>query len=315
MNKIIANGLICALLGFSGALMAGEKIDEVVETKADGRLYVDVMNGEVVIHTWDRNEVKVTGELDDDAEGYQFDVSGDGRVVFKVEMPKRRWGGWNDDGSNLQFWMPKTNELRFEGVNVNVAASGITGGTRINTVNGNVKADGLTKRIELETVNGKIKSTNLEGKIRINTVNGEIHDKDSKGVVKFETVNGDINTNTRAQHVEINNVNGDMDLNLAKIKELEIGTVNGDIELDIELLDASRVFISTVGGDANITFRGDVSAEFNIEAHSGGDITNRLTKDKVKRDRYGPGESLRFKIGSGSSEVEIDTVGGDIRIE
>ena len=315
MKKRILSTITSSLLLLSGVALAGDKIDESLPTTADGRLSIDVMNGEVKIKTWNKNEVKVVGELDDDAEGYQFESTEDGRVVFRVEMPKRRWGNWDDSGSNLEFWLPENNNLRFEGVNADVDVENVMGGAKVNTVNGNVEAKSLKGRVNLETVNGKIKTSGLEGKIKLNTVNGTIEDRNSSGDVNFETVNGDIESNTTAADIDISNVNGDMDLELSLVKELEISTVNGDIELELSIEERSRVFISTVGGDADIKFNGTLSADFNIEAHSGGDIRNKLTKDKVKRDRYGPGETLEFKVGKGEAEIEIETVGGDITIE
>lgn len=159
-----------------------------------------------------------------------------------------------------------------------------------------------------------MKSVDLTGDIELNTVNGDIQDVDSKGEVQIETVNGDINTNTSAEELTISNVNGDMDLKLLDVKEIEISTVNGDIDLGVNTKKLEKAYITTVGGDADIRFEGDVDAEFNLEAHSGGDITNRLTGDKVKKDKYGPGESLKFSMGSGKANIEIDTVSGDIRI-
>jgi len=315
MKKLILSTITSSLLLFSGLTFAGEKIDESLMTTKDGRLSIDVMNGKVTIKTWDKNEVKVVGELDDDAEGYQFESNDKGRVIFKVEMPKRRWANWDDSGSKLEFWLPENNNLRFEGVNADVDVENVLGGAKVNTVNGNVEAKSLKGRINLETVNGKIKTRSLEGKIKLNTVNGTIEDRNSSGDVNFETVNGDIDSDTSAADIDISNVNGDMELDLSLVKELEISTVNGDIDLELAIEDNSRIFISTVGGDADIKFNGTISADFNIEAHSGGDIRNKLTKDKVKRDRYGPGETLEFKVGSGTAEIEIETVGGDITIE
>ena len=313
MNKLKMSTLTLALAMSVGAI-AGEKVDESVTTTADGRVSIDVQSGDVNIRTWDKNEVKVSGELDDDAEGYEFENEGNGRVTFKVRMPKRKWGSWKDDGSKLEFYIPENSNLRFEGVNVDVSANSVKGGSKIHTVNGNVEAKKLTGRIDLETVNGQIKSVDLQGDIELNTVNGEIQDVDSQGEIQIETVNGDINTNTAAEELTISNVNGDIDLQLDKVKELEISTVNGDIDLAMSTEVLEKAYITTVGGDADIRFEGQVDADFNIEAHSGGDITNNLTGDKVKKDKYGPGESLKFSQGSGKANIEIDTVSGDIRI-
>ena len=313
MNNVKMSAIGLAVL-MSSAVMAGERVDETVSTSADSRVSIDVQSGKVEIKTWDKNVVQVRGELDDDAEGYEFVAEGDGRVVFKVHMPKRRWGSWNEEGSTLEFYMPVNSNLRFEGVNADVKAQDVKGGSKIHTVNGDVKASNLVGRIDLETVNGEINASGLSGDIELNTVNGEIRDESSQGEVQIETVNGDINTNTSADELNISNVNGDMDLQLAGVKELEISTVNGDIDLVLNAESLDRAYITTVGGDADVRFEGDVNAEFNIEAHSGGDITNRLTNDKVKKAKYGPGESLRFVKGKGKANIEIDTVSGDIKI-
>lgn len=304
--------VLCML---SMSVSAGEKVNELVETKAKGNVTIDVMSGKVSIKTWEKSQVQIMGELSNDADGYTFEVDEDGEVYFKVNMPNNRWGNWsNDDGSQLEILVPKTNSLRFEGVNVDINASGIQGGTRINTVNGDVKATDLISRIKLETVNGSIKSTNLNGKVKLNTVNGEIQDKNSQGELEIETVNGDIETETSATEIGISNVNGEMKVNAKSVDEIEVSTVNGDIDVTLNLTKNGRFSYSSVGGDADIHFIGDVSANFNIETHAGGDITNRLTKERAKEAKYGPGESLRFRIGTGSAEVQIDTVSGDVTL-
>jgi hypothetical protein len=312
MKNIIAVGIVFILC--MGNAIAGEKIDRSLKTTSNGKVSIDVQSGQVNIKVWDKKEVKVVGELDDDAEGYQFETNDNGRVVFKVHMPKQKWGSWKDDGSKLTFWIPVKNNLKFEGVNVDVKAKGLRGDARINTVNGDIDASDINGRIGLGTVNGKIKSSGLKGDINLSTVNGEILDTDSEGELEIETVNGDIETDSKVNELTINNVNGDIDLNLKAIKEIEISTVNGDIDLRADLTDMKKLQITTVGGDTDVKFVGEVSAEFNIEAHSGGDIDNDLTSDKVRKDKYGPGESLKFTVGGGKAEVEISTVNGDIRI-
>lgn len=313
--KTLKVSLLTSLLLASPLLFAGEKVNETVETNGKGRISIDVMNGKVKISTWDKNEVKVVGELDDDAEGYTFVAQGDGDVFFKVEMPEKRWGSWSsDEGSDLEVFMPKTSSLKFEGVNVDVSAQDVFGGSRLNTVNGDVTASNLKKRVNLETVNGQINANDLEGKISLNTVNGAIKDVNSSGKLTIETVNGHINSTSTAEEVEVANVNGDIELNFAAIKELEIGTVNGDLELELGLAENGSFSFSSVGGDANIYFADGLSASINVEAHAGGDIDNYLTKDKAKEARFGPGESIRFKVGEGSADVEIDTVSGDIKL-
>lgn len=320
MNKVslVNISAVAALLITSPLAFAGEKIDKTLSTTASGEVFLDVMNGKVNIKTWDKNEVQIKGELDDKAEGYTFELDGD-RVVFEVEMPNRSWGGWgnnwSENGSRLEVWMPTTNRIRFEGVNTDIEVENVTGGAKVNTVNGSIKAAKLSKRVSLETVNGRINTDTVSGDVRLNTVNGKVRDKNSSGELHIETVNGDIETNTDATKITLNNVNGDLNITSDKSTEMDISTVNGDLELFITLAEDGRLVYSSVGGDADIVFKGDVSADFDIETHAGGDISNYITKDKAKEAKYGPSERLRFKAGTGSADVEIDTVSGDIKLK
>lgn len=321
MNKqsFINMSVVTALLVMSPLTLAGDKVDETKDTIAQGEVFIDVMNGKVSIKTWDKNQVKVTGELDDKAEGYTFEIDGD-RISFEVEMPKRGWGNnwnsdWGDKGSELEIWMPTTNSLKFEGVNVDVEVENIAGGTRLNTVNGDISAVNMSKRVSLETVNGEIKSENLSGKLRLHTVNGEVFDKNSTGELYIETVNGDINSTTSAKEIHLNNVNGDLKINTKLVDDMDVSTVNGDLDLSITLAETGRLVYSSVGGDADIRFDADISASFDIEVHAGGDIDNDLSKHRAKEQKYGPGEKLRFKLGSGKADIEIDTVSGDIHLK
>lgn len=318
MNKQVLNAISSAigtLALLSTTAFAGEKVNESKAISADGFVSVDVQSGKVKMLAWDKNEIKIVGELDDDAEGYEFEVNGN-KVLFKVKMPEKRWGNYNSgDGSNLEVWLPTKSKLRFEGVNVDVEAKGVTGGSMIDTVNGDIKATGLTHKVKLETVNGSIYSRDLSGKIGLNTVNGEVEDTGSKGQMAVETVNGDIKVETMATELTLSNVNADMRVVANKVNEIEVSTVNGDLDIELGLTEKGRFTFSSVSGDADILFTSDVSADFDIEAHAGGDIYNYITDEKAKEAKYGPSERLRFKVGSGSADVEIDTVSGDVKLK
>lgn len=316
INRVTTAFSALLLLFSSAATFAGggQKIDETLTTDADGRVSIDVLSGKVKIMTWDKNEVRVAGELDEEATGYQFERSGS-RIVFEVEMPKQKWGKWKGDGSDLTFWIPRSNDLRFEGVNVDVTASDVFGGAKLNTVNGDINVKNLKGRINIETVNGEIEAEQLAGDIHLHTVNGKIHDKNSEGELKIEAVNGGIESTSKAKVVDISNVNGDMTLDFPQVVELELASVNGDIEFTTQTAENLEMFISTVGGSTELNLPANISARFEIEAHSGGRIVNKITDDRVVKEKYGPGRSLRFEAGSGSGTIEIGTVNGSVYLK
>lgn len=321
MKKLAILGTILLMVN-SSVVWADDKqkIDKTIDVPAKAEIYIENQNGFVSIKAWNKAKMKVLGELDEQATGYEFTSNKD-RTIFEVNMPrhsgKRSWWSGNnkEDGSNLEIYVPESSQVWFEGVNADVEVSGIEGGSNIQTVNGSVTASDLQGRIRLNTVNGDVNSKNLDGKIRLETVNGDVTDNGSKGrEVEYTTVNGDLSVETSAPEIKIENVNGDIDLNLAKVEELSIETVNGDIDAVFDLTEKGEIEISTVSGDADLVFTGKISADFDIESHAGGKIKNKLSKDKVHEAKYGPSKSLEMRIGKGEARVEIDTVSGDITL-
>ena len=296
--------------------VAGEKIDEQINVPANKSIFIDNQRGDVRIEGWDKAELKISGELDDKAEGYRLEVKDD-RIEFIVKMPRSSNFGWNSgDGSDLVIFMPNSSELELSGINVNVIASKLSNGTEIDVVNGDITLSAIEGDISVETVNGNVNATNLTGDIRYETVNGEINDKNSQGTLRFTAVNGDIKSTSKAQDVRLENVNGDINFTLDTIQKLRINTVNGEAEVRINrLLDKADVRFESVSGDAEFYFPANVSAEFEIEAHANGKIINQLSADKVKEAKYGPASELEFSINGGNADVEMDTISGRIELK
>ncbi|RJE77850.1 hypothetical protein BGP78_07010 [Pseudoalteromonas sp. MSK9-3] len=312
MKNIVASIALLPL-----AALAGDKIDQQVEVPKDGKILIENQRGDVTIKSWDKNAFKVTGTLDDKAQGYTLETQGS-VTEFTVKMPKRT-RGWNyggGDGSTLTIYMPKTSELSFEGVNVNVSATDFSAGAQLKTVNGNVKATKLTGKIALETVNGDVDATDLAGNIRFETVNGEINDHNSSGKLRFNAVNGDIESNTSATDIRLENVNGEVEFKIKELEDLRLNTVNGEIDIRVEKMGGNAsINMDTVSGDVQLFLPRDVSARFDIDAHSGGNIFNDLSEHKAKKAKYGPSRELEFILNGGQADVEIDTVSGRIEIK
>lgn len=311
MKKFI---FLATIILFNATVWGGEKIDKSLDVKPDGRVSIQAMRGNIVIKGWKKNQVKVTGELDDAAEGYTFETSG-GRTVFEVKMPHMFWGSYSGKGSELEIMLPVQSELGYSGVNANVTADGISGGTDIHLVNGNAEVSGLKSNILIETVNGNINSNSLSGDIALHTTNGRIDDAGSEGELKLETVNGSLSTWSKATSVHCSNVNSNMNFKLEKIKEFKATTVSGSIDASIDTLDKNAVvMLTSVNGSLNLNLPKSVSAEFNIQANAGGHITNNLSDHKPIEEKYGLSKSLNFTLKDGSSEVKLMTVNGHIRL-
>ncbi|MBQ4858801.1 DUF4097 family beta strand repeat-containing protein [Pseudoalteromonas sp. MMG007] len=296
------------------SVLAGDKIDKQIDVPSGGTIFIENQRGDVQITGWDKNEFKVSGELDDKAQGFELKTTGD-KTEFIVKMPSNLGWGNNGGGSNLTVFMPKSSRLEFAGVNVSVVAKALKNGAEVDVVNGEITVDDITGNIKLSTVNGDVNAEDLNGNIQFETVNGEINDSQSSGELRFSAVNGDIKSSSTASDIRLENVNGDIDFTLSSIKNLRINTVNGEAEVHIkELLKGGDVRFESVSGDGEFYFPQSVSAKFEIKAHANGKIINKVTRDKVSKAKYGPSSDLEFSANGGNANVEMDTISGRIAL-
>lgn len=306
-----------ALSVFSQFLWAAESVNENLQVANNEKIFIENMRGEVEITATAENRFKVSGTLDEKADGYSME-SKNGFTSFKVKMPTmHNYGGWGSDdkGSRLKIEVPQGAELEFEGVNSSVRVSSVQGSTKISTVNGSVYGEKLQNFIQLETVNGEITSVNNNGRITLSTVNGEIKDDGSQGRLSIDAVNGSIDSKSSASEVSVSVVNGEAELELTNVQQLNMSSVNGSLDAELKDSLTPRIEVSTVSGDAKLKLDKGVNAKFNLVANAGGSIKNELTSQKAEKAKYGPRRSLEFSTGKGEGRVEMSTVSGSLELE
>ena len=314
------NSRTAALVGLSLlAFVANAKqsVDEIMAADPSGVVDIEHINGMAKIIGWDKNEVSVKGELGENTEEFKFERDGSS-IIIHVEQQKH--SSWNsNDGDkykdNLVIHVPMKSRVNYSSVNADLTINSVHGGVNADVVNGDVEVDDLVGRIRLESVNGDIKAQRLDGDISIETVNGEISGKHSgKKELKLSTVNGDITMQSDSPEVTAETVNGDIDLELQEVAELMLSTVNGSIDIDMHLKNDGRVEASSVGGGIDLVFQTDVAARFDLEAHAGGSIKNKITDKKQTKAKYGPRRSLQFSTENPTGTVEVSTVHGRIEV-
>ncbi|TDF34436.1 hypothetical protein EYS14_24435 [Alteromonadaceae bacterium M269] len=308
--------LVTALgLCFCGSVLAGQKVDETLDASSSGRVEIEHVNGKATIKGWKKDQVKVVGELDERAEDFIFKRNGN-NIRIKVEMPKRIRNNGRYDGDDLTIYVPHGSRVSYSAINANVNLEEVFGGTNIETINGEIDAEELKGRIRLESVNGGIDTKNLEGHIVVETINGEIRDEGSLGnEATYDSVNGDIEVASKIPDISAETVNGDMELTLDDVDSLKVDTVNGDIESRLTLMKHGEVRANSVGGDIELYFQSGISAQFDIQSHAGGRISNNLTDDRMKKAKYGPRRWLEFTTKEGNARVSVSTVGGSVSLD
>lgn len=296
---------------------AGEKVNETMSASPTGYVEIKHMNGSAQIKGWDKDEVKVTGELSDSAEDFIFEKDGD-EILIKVKYAKKSnwsWGSAGDRGDDLVIYVPMESKVHYNSVNANMDARKLRGQLRVDVVNGNVEMRDVEGYVRAESVNGGVDFNVANAEVKIETVNGSIDGVQSGSEeMKISSVNGSIEVTSSAKEVYAESVNGDITLNLAEVEEVNLDTVNGSVEVAMTLADNGDVRAASVGGKIELAFQQDVSARFEVEAHAGGRITNELSNDEMQKAKYGPRRWLDFSLNNGEGRVEVSTVSGRVKL-
>ncbi|MFV7772016.1 DUF4097 family beta strand repeat-containing protein [Shewanella marisflavi] len=304
--------LAMPLLLLSQSLLAAQSVDKRIEVEGDLRLNLEVQRGDVEILSWDQNAISITGTLDELSEGLVVEQKA-GTISIEDKLP-RHYSGSNKEGSRLTIKVPAKLKLNSEGVSANYRVSQLSGDINVQTVSGDIKVESLKEQVFINTVSGDISSQGLQGKLKLETVSGNIKDKQSLGKVSYTLVSGELNADSSADQVSIELVSGDAKVTLDKVDRLKAQSVSGDLNLSVSAL-ATKASLDSVSGDISFSLPATLDATFAIDGGPSGDIDNRLTQDKPKRPKYGPGSSLQFQMGNGSADIIVSTISGEINLK
>ncbi len=187
----------------------------------DGR-----QNGSVVVHGWDRSDMRVVAKVrsDGETEAEARDLARELRVVYRsgrisVEGPSEgRRHSWS---VGFEVWLPRQSDLDLE------------------AYNGGIGVDGVAGRLEMETTNGGISLRRVSGDVRGSTTNGGV-------TVELD---GD---RWNGAGLDLRTTNGGVTLSLPEQynARLETGTVNGGMQIDFPITvqgSIGRRFTTTLG--------------------------------------------------------------------
>ncbi len=315
VTKIVKPSLVIIASFLTLTALAGEKVDKKLSVDTNSNITIENVRGKVTINGWNKNEITVTGELDEKAEKFIFEKTDNG-ILIKVVTPRDiGHGSYSDeDGSNLVINLPKNARVNFDGISTDVTAKNLQKASEIKTISGDVTVENLTERIDILTISGTIQTNKIKGKISLNSVSGDIIDNYSQGRLKLEAVSGNIKVNSAATVVSARNVSGEINLTLQKVDELNLDTVSDDATVSLSLNNNGVIKANSVSGDIALYFQNNVQASFRLNSSVNDNIINGLTNKKAKTAKYGPGASLDFETENGSASVRINTVSGDIKV-
>jgi DUF4097 and DUF4098 domain-containing protein YvlB len=285
---------IAALCSLPLCAFAGEgTVDRKVNADAAGEVVISNVSGRVDVRGWDRNEVQVTGSLDEGVERLDVESSG-GRTTIKVILPR---GNSHDGDADLTIQVPKMSSVEVAAVSADVSSHGVSGTQRLKSVSGEITADVAGDDSEVRSVSGDV-TVHGSGKpvsLRLSSVSGSLSLAEGAGKLDLVTVSGD----ARVQMSEASEVHGK--------------TTSGDLELRAKLTKDGRVDVEAVSGDLRLRLASPSALATEIESFSG-DIRGCLATSVEHVSKYGPGVRLNLRSAEDGPRVRAKTLSGDIEI-
>jgi DUF4097 and DUF4098 domain-containing protein YvlB len=238
-------------------------------------LKVDASSGDIIVSSWDKNEVyiKILGnEKAEEKVKFKFNSNDD--MVEVIAKREHGLFGWFSSGIRLRFEIKvpiKFNEkLRTSGGDV--YTTNTSGNLDISTSGGDIKLENVNGVFDLSTSGGDISGMNFQGNLNASTSGGDINLKGSNSKIKASTSGGDI-------YLDYN------------------GTNEG-------------ISLSTSGGDIQIRLPNDFNASAKMHT-SGGEISCELTANNAKKISS---TKFEADLNNGGNPLYAETSGGDIDI-
>ncbi len=256
-------------------------------------MVISNVSGTVDVQGWDRNEVQVTGHLDDDVERVDVESSG-ARITVKVVLPR---GSSHDSDAELEVRVPRGSTVEVSAVSADVSSRGVTGTQRLKSVSGEITAEVSGDNSEIRSVSGDI------------TVRGD----GQPVALRVSSVSGSINLSHGAGKLDVVTVSGDADLNVSDASEVRGRTTSGSFDLRAKLARDARVDVEAVSGDITLRLTAPNGLSAEIESFSG-DITGCLATSVERVSKYGPGHRLNVRTVEAGAHVRAKTLSGDIEI-
>lgn len=293
--------LLITFLTFSGLFLindytaaAGKTLyEKSFETSSGELLSVSVNAGDIIVNSWDKNEVGITVIGDEDITEYLdfiFEKTDDG-ISLRTEK-KSDWNGWF---KSLKFkvkaTVPNSYSTKLKTSGGDISLTDVQGKLELATSGGDISVIDSKGNLSAKTSGGDVKSVNFDGESELKTSGGDIDALNSNGPVEAKTSGGDIKL-----IISNGKVNG--------------STSGGDIELDYTG-NNEGIALSTSGGDIELKLPEGFSANLELKT-SGGKAKCNYSPVKVeevsKSKFYG-------KLNNGGADVTCKTSGGYITVQ
>lgn len=283
-------------------VLAGTPINETRPLNATGQVQIANVKGSIIVRTWNKPEVRVTGSLGKGAE--KLEIDGDSSSIdIKVKFPNNStgWNLWGRSGNQmeptlLEVTIPQRASLDIESVSANVDVQQMAG-----------------RKLSVSCVSAPILVTaSSPGQAEFENVSGDITLRITSADVEASSVSGDVKLGGGLNgEVELETVSGNISLLARPLSKLSANTVSGDLDLKAGLKPGGTINIESLSGEVALSLLRNSGARVHVETFSGG---IHSPSGKVDEEEHGPGKSLETTLGDGRGQINVESFSGDVNI-
>jgi DUF4097 and DUF4098 domain-containing protein YvlB len=272
-------------LGLLTAVAPVQQMDTTFAVDGSDKLELYNMEGEIHVTGWNRSDVRIVADIDDE-EGYLSLNKSGSTIKIKTK--------WKYGPSNVDYVIsvPKTMALNLHGVSTDVYLEDVRGEVTVETIEGEIGVRGGSGIIDVRTIEGEITIRDARGSIRASTAEDDITIVNVVGEIFAETFEGDI----VLDDVDSGHVQG--------------STLDGDIHYNGTIHDGGRYRLTTHDGDVRMVIPANANATV-VVASVDGDFE---TDFPIEVTDYHGGHRLKFVLGSGAAHAELETFDGSIQL-
>lgn len=299
---MLSRNVFCIAMLAAFPVMAATPINESRPLDATGQVHIGNVTGSIIVRTWNKPEVRVTGSLGKGAEKLEID-STPGSIDIEVKYPSNStgWNPWGRSGNKmeptiLEVTIPQRASLDINSVSANVDVQQMAG-----------------RKLSVASVSGPIVvSASSPGQAKFENVSGDITLRITTPDVEVSSVSGDVKLGGGLNgQVELESVSGNLSLLAQPLGKLRVSTVSGDLSLKAGLKPGGTINVESLSGEVDLNLLRNTGAKLHVETFSG-DI--RSPSGTVHKEDHGPGKSLDTTYGDGRGQIHVESFSGDVNI-
>jgi DUF4097 and DUF4098 domain-containing protein YvlB len=258
--------------------------DQTVAVPRGARLIINSFTGDIVIHAWDKDAVRVRAQH---APRVRVSIRASESAVT-VQANGAAAAGSLD----YEITVPRSMPIRVDGTFGDITIDGVQSEVSVENVRGDIRVSGAPTFVTAESVEGAVSVTGARGKVKASSVNEDVRIEDATGDISAETTNGEISL------LRIDSTNVDVE------------TVNGDITYEGSVADRGHYGFATHNGNITIGMSDRANVTLTVRTFNGAFRPDLPVKSLESRRS----SRATYMLGSGSAEMTLESFGGTIRL-